>query len=85
MAFKIKQIFGLSNELESRKQSFNFPGENLDDGDVFNHGLNTTKIDVKFFTNNRPALNTDWEVIDVNNIKYYGPTITADIFITKRA
>lgn len=85
MAFKIKQILGLSNELESRKESVNFPAVELNDGDIFFHGQNTTKIDVKFFTNDRPALNTDWEVVNESQIKYYGPSITADIFITKRA
>jgi len=83
---KQKQIEGLPADLAARKPAYNYEGITLADGDNFLHALNTTKIDAYFFNNGtRKNIHADWEVTDPNNIKYYGPPFTGDIFIIKRA
>lgn len=70
----------------------NISVENIVTETLVTHNLDTLKLSVEFYKNNRPVNNIDWEPVSINQIRIYLPfsdtpvvdTFTGDIFLIKR-
>lgn len=66
--------------------------ENLATEALVTHNLNTLKLSVEFYKNNRQVTNVDWEPVSTTQLRIYLPysdtpivdTFTGEIFLIKR-
>ncbi len=70
----------------------NIAVENLATDALVTHNLNTLKLSVQFYQNNRQVTNVDWEPVSTTQLRIYLPysdtpvidTFTGEIFLIKR-
>lgn len=80
------------NQLNNKITFINVSVANLSDSSTVTHNLNTTKIAVEFFINEKQNNQISWYADSVNTIKVYLPIrdkptqkkFTGDVFIAKR-